>query len=91
MPHEPLAASLTRSDNPKSLPLLDDPNLELSRQIRWSSAQEEGDPQASLPVMLTLPTELWQHLMVVADGRGESLDDMLSQRVMEFRDLYGLI
>ena len=88
MPHEPLAASLTSSDNPKSLHLDD---LELSRQIRWSSAQEEGEPQASLPVMLTLPNELWSHLMIVAEGRGESLDDMLSQRVMEFRELYGLI
>lgn len=84
----PLPVSSTNLDNPKSLPLDD---LELSRQIRWSSAQEEGEPQASLPVMLTLPSELWTHLMIVADGRGESLDDMLSQRIMEFRDLYGLI
>lgn len=74
-----------------SPPLLDDPNLEVSRSIRWSSAQEAQTTEATLPVMLTLPSELWAHLMEVADGRGQSVDDMLSERVMEFRELYGLI
>lgn len=87
-PHGPSRVSLMSSEN---LPSLEENDLELTRQMQWSSAQEAGAPQASLPVSLTLSSELWAHLMTVADGRGQSLDDMLSERIAEFRELYGLI
>ena len=40
---------------------------------------------------LTLAPELWEHLLLVAEGRSQTLPEMLSERIEEFREVYGVI